>query len=131
MRYVFWTIGAALLITAAIFIRHPTALYDYKGFAVVTVEKALQIEAERGNQIVTFDKATDTASLYYDFSDTKQGDYGFTGVLHYNPSGWLIIFGVFGLFSTGFGFITWDESRAFILRCLPGGKNRGGKSCSE
>jgi hypothetical protein len=124
MRYIFWTIGVALLITATVFIWHPTALYDYKGYAVVTIEKALQIESERGNQVVTFDNASDTASLFYDFSDTKQGDYGFTGVLHYHPSGWLIVCGVFGFFSTGLGFITWDESRSFILKCLPGRNKR-------
>ena len=125
MRYIFWTIGAALLITAIVFIWHPTALYDYKGYAEVTIEKALQIESEHGNQIVTFDKASDTAYLFYDFSDTKQGDYGFTGVLHYYPSGWLVICGIFGIFSTGLGFISWDESRSFIQRCLPGRNKRG------
>jgi hypothetical protein len=124
MRYLFWTIGAALLITAAVFIWHPTALYAYKGYAETTIEKALQIESERGNQAVTFDMASGTAYLYYDFVDTRQGDYGFTGVLQYHVSGWLIITGVFGVFSTILGFINWDEGRPFIKRRLPG-KNAG------
>jgi hypothetical protein len=122
MRYLFWTIGAALLITAIVFIGHPTALYLYQGYTETTVEKALQIESEHGNQDVYFDLSTGTAYLNYNFIDTKQGDYGFTGVLQYHVSGWLVICGVFGLFSTILGFINWDEGRAIIKRRLPGKK---------
>jgi hypothetical protein len=125
MRYIFWTIGAALLITAAVLIGHPAALYDYEGYAEMPIDTALQLQAEFGNQEWTLDAATNTAYMHYHFADTRQGDYGLTGTLRYYPSGWLIICAVFGVFSAGLGFIYWDEGRAFLKRCLPGKKKCG------
>jgi hypothetical protein len=124
MKYLFWTLGAALLITAVVFIWHPTTLYIYKGYTQTTIEQALQIKAERGNQDVIYDEASGTAYLTYDFVDTNQGDYGFTGVPQKHVSGWLIICGVFGFFSTALGFIKWDEARPDVKRSAPG-KKRG------
>jgi len=111
--------GIHLLDNRSGFINNPAVLYGIRQlFTTTKVCCSYYREALKLNPNVksdsNIDNASDTASLFYDFSDTKQGDYGFTGVLHYHPSGWLIVCGVFGFFLTGLGFITWDERRSLF-----------------